>query len=241
MRCLSLFLGMMLLFPALVSAGQVETTYTLHVSLSAETDDLDAVITVIERRLAQSGYALATVATTDKNQIDIAIEGTVNHLLTISYNLVPLVTTPGLLEFVAFDFASEDGSCVVTTAQIEFYGKPFPCEDQTVYETVLAGEIIRDATANVSSYAPDQWEITFAMTDEGSEQFGAYTESHIGELLGIVVDGTVISTPTIQSRISGEGMITGQFTQQEAQRLADVLNSGALPGLVELVEIRIVK
>ena len=55
---------------------------------------------------------------------------------------------------------------------------------------------------------------------EGARKFGTATEQNIGRQLAIVLDGRVTSAPTIQSRISDEGQISGSFTQQEAQDLS---------------------
>ena len=54
-----------------------------------------------------------------------------------------------------------------------------------------------------------------------------------------MLDGTVISAPVVQQRISGgEAQITGSFTTEEANRLAIMLRAGALPVSVEILENR---
>jgi protein-export membrane protein SecD len=72
--------------------------------------------------------------------------------------------------------------------------------------------------------------VVFTLTDVGRRLFGDYTTAHQGEILGIVLDGVVISTPTIGSAITtGQGMIEGQFTLDTARQLATQLRYGALP------------
>ena len=51
-----------------------------------------------------------------------------------------------------------------------------------------------------------------------------------------MLDNTIQSAPTIQSRISREGRITGRFTPEEARSLAIVLKAGALPAPVRVIE-----
>jgi preprotein translocase subunit SecD len=63
----------------------------------------------------------------------------------------------------------------------------------------------------------------------------------VGRRLAIVLDGKIQSAPNIQEKIPrGQGSITGSFTEEEAQNLAIVLRSGALPAPVNIVEERTV-
>lgn len=97
-----------------------------------------------------------------------------------------------------------------------------------VYHTVMTGAILQDATPDRDQIG--RWEIRFTLTAEGSRLFGEYTSAHIGQNLAIVLDKKVLSAPRIQSAITGgQGVITGNFTADEATRLADLLKYGALP------------
>lgn len=72
--------------------------------------------------------------------------------------------------------------------------------------------------------------ITFTLTDAGSKKFADYTSANIGKILSIVLDKTVLSSPRIQSAITGgNGQITGRFTLEEARSLvgADALRRAA--------------
>ncbi len=83
-------------------------------------------------------------------------------------------------------------------------------------------------------------EVQFQFNGEGSKKFGTLTGNNIEKQLAIVLDNTVQSAPTIQSRISRDGRITGQFTMDEARQLAIVLRAGALPAPVKIIEKRII-
>ena len=64
----------------------------------------------------------------------------------------------------------------------------------------------------------------------GAQKFGRVTTDNVGKRLAIVLDGKIISAPNINEPItSGNGMISGNFTFQEATDLALLLRSGALP------------
>ena len=87
----------------------------------------------------------------------------------------------------------------------------------------LTGDSIRSAV--VIHDAVGQPEIDFTLTSDGAEIFSDVTSKHLKERLGIVLDGQLISAPTIQSEIGANGQITGHFTEEEAQGLASALNN----------------
>lgn len=82
--------------------------------------------------------------------------------------------------------------------------------------------------------------IGFSLTPEGAPKFGQLTGSNVGRRLAIVLDNKVVSAPVINSQITDEGLIEGQFTQQQAADLALVLRSGALPASLTTLEERTV-
>jgi preprotein translocase subunit SecD len=77
--------------------------------------------------------------------------------------------------------------------------------------------------------------VGFYLNAEGAELFTRATEQHIGDRLAIVLDKTVSSAPTIQDRIGAEGIIHGRFTVQQAEDLALLLRSGALPASLRVI------
>ncbi len=79
-------------------------------------------------------------------------------------------------------------------------------------------------------------EVSFRFNTDGAQKFGKLTGSNLQKNLAIVLDNTIQSAPTIQSRISREGRITGRFTPEEARSLAIVLKAGALPAPVRVIE-----
>ena len=112
--------------------------------------------------------------------------------------------------------------------EIPLEGLGNPLLDNQPFETVMTGAGLQAAIAQ-----PDVqlggWFIQFELTPEGSQVFGPYTGQNVGQPMAIVLDGVVLSAPTIQAQLDTGGVITGQFTQEEAQTLALQLRSGALP------------
>src|SRR6185503_3035791 len=83
--------------------------------------------------------------------------------------------------------------------------------------------------------------VSFTLTSRGGTTFADVTGANVGRRLAIVLDNRVQSAPNIHERIPrGQGSITGSFTEEEAQNLAIVLRSGALPAPVHVVEERTV-
>ncbi len=78
--------------------------------------------------------------------------------------------------------------------------------------------------------------VSLQFDSEGKELFADLTREHVGELIGIFLDGQVISSPRVTEAITGgEAVITGDFTLEEAKLLAQRLNAGALPVPIELI------
>ncbi|MBI4178290.1 protein translocase subunit SecD [bacterium] len=83
--------------------------------------------------------------------------------------------------------------------------------------------------------------IAFNFNDAGATQFGEITSRNVNRRLAIILDGVVQSAPVIRSAIlGGHGVIEGRFTMEEAKDLAVVLNAGALPAEIRIIEERAV-
>ena len=83
-------------------------------------------------------------------------------------------------------------------------------------------------------------DVKFTLTGEGGRRFAAFTGSHVGERLAVVLDNKVMEVATIQEQIHDEGRITGSFTEQQTQDLSLTLRSGALPAGIKYLEERTV-
>jgi SecD/SecF fusion protein len=91
-------------------------------------------------------------------------------------------------------------------------------------ESGLSGDIIENAMAVRGNMGEPQ--IEFRLKSEGAKRFGEVTKNNIGQRLAIVLDGELYSAPVIQSAIeTGSGEITGHFTVEQAQELANVLQN----------------
>jgi preprotein translocase subunit SecD len=93
---------------------------------------------------------------------------------------------------------------------------------------VVRGPDIRDARAQ-QGQLPNSWETNFVLSQDAAKRFGKFTGANIGNRLAIVLDGKALSAPRIDAQIFDNGVIQGNFTQQEAADLALNLKAGSLP------------
>jgi preprotein translocase subunit SecD len=102
---------------------------------------------------------------------------------------------------------------------------------------VVSGEDLTNAKGDFDQNGRPA--VAFQFDARGARAFGDYTAQNIGAPFAIVLDGKVISAPVIQSHIpGGSGIITGNFTVEEANRLAVLLSAGALPASMTFLEER---
>ncbi len=92
-------------------------------------------------------------------------------------------------------------------------------------EQGLTGEYVRSTDVSLNPMTGEPI-ILFSLTAEGARIFADVTTKMVGQRLGIVLDGEVISAPNIQTPITGgSGQITGNFDQKEAIDLASALDN----------------
>jgi len=105
--------------------------------------------------------------------------------------------------------------------------------------SAVAGHDLREARVGRDPNT-NRPEVEFVLTGEGGRRFSNFTGSHINDFLAVVMDNKVMEVARIQSEISDQGRITGNFTDQQARDLALILNSGALPAGIKYLEERTV-
>jgi preprotein translocase subunit SecD len=81
--------------------------------------------------------------------------------------------------------------------------------------------------------------VSFRFDSRGARIFGRITQENTNKRFAVVLDGHVITAPNINEPIlGGSGQISGNFTPESAKELADLLNAGALPAPLKIVEQR---
>ena len=105
--------------------------------------------------------------------------------------------------------------------------------------TVMTGTDLKNAQAAMNQNNQNVVDLEFS--DEGSKKFADLTMQNVGRTIAILLDGEVLTDPVVREPIlGGRAEISGQRTLEEAQRLAVLLRSGALPVKVNIIETRTV-
>ncbi|MDD3031404.1 MAG: protein translocase subunit SecD [Atribacterota bacterium] len=134
-----------------------------------------------------------------------------------------------LVQLPGMDDPQEAENLIGKTALLEF-------KDESG-ETLLTGAHLKNASSSFDRFGRPNVVIEF--DEEGAKLFEQATMINVGRILAITLDGQEISSPVVEEPIpSGEASIVGQFSVEEAQRLALLLRSGALPVEVQILENR---
>lgn len=202
---------------------------------------ISAAKTIVENRVNGLGVAEAVVQEQGDDRIIVELPGVNNPEQAIE-----TLRSTGQLEFIDPEGALLSQGMVINTTNRPTAVSEALSADQAdpsvapygdrVFNTVMTGEILRSAVATQDQF--NQWQINFQLTSDGSNQFFDYTSTHIGQPLAIVLDGIVLSAPTVQAAIRDEGVISGQFSREEAESLAVQMRYGALPVPLKVVDIR---
>jgi preprotein translocase subunit SecD len=95
----------------------------------------------------------------------------------------------------------------------------------------IQGAVVETANAAAPNGA---WEVDLTLNDSGAIKWDAMAEKYFEQRIAIVLDGEVVSAPSINAkRFGGRAQITGEFDEKEAKGLATALKFGSLPVTLE--------
>jgi len=151
-------------------------------------------------------------------------------------SVLKALTAPGYLEFADFgdNRTLQSGQSVLTSGGLARAGEA--ANGRTVYPTVIESADIASARA-VQNANSGAWQINLTMTADGAAKLGAFTKANTGKVLGVVLDGVILMAPTIQAWVADSVVISGNFSQTEAELLAVQLNSRPLPVALSVARI----
>ena len=107
----------------------------------------------------------------------------------------------------------------------------------------LSGDVVTSAKADVdhNRIGSAEPQVSMSMNQEGAQVWARLTKESIGRSIAIVLDGVVYSAPNVNNEITGgNSSITGNFTIEEANDLANVLNSGKMETSVVIEQENVV-
>ncbi|HKY19693.1 MAG TPA: protein translocase subunit SecD [Vicinamibacterales bacterium] len=200
----------------------------------------------IERRVNELGVTEPSIAQQGFDQILVQLPG-----VTDVDRAKEIIGSPGMLELKLVeqgpaanrdDLLRSTGGVVPADMEIlSGNGSATDGGTGTLYYLVrrvaaVTGQNLRSARVQLDEN--NQPAVGFTLNPQGAATFAKVTGENIGRFLAIVLDKTVQSAPSINGRIAGDGQIAGGFTQEEAQDLALILRSGALPATLTYLEER---
>ncbi len=206
-------------------------------SITAES--MEVARTILENRTNALGVAENTIQVAGDRRIVGEFPGVQD-----SDAVLATIQQTGLLEFIdTGDVSLPEGLEVLT--DFSPGGTPIPAPEPledgsvpTVYRTIMTGADLKSVSV-VSGQLAGAYQIAFTLSDDGSRVFGVHTAANVGKYLTIVLDKKVISSPRIDSAITGgEGVITGNYTAESANAFAVQLRYGSLPIPLKIVETR---
>ncbi len=207
--------------------GGIHLVYKADISKVAKEEvgpSMETLKNVIEARINSDGRKESTVQTEGQDKLIVEIPGVSDTKEAIDLIGQTPVLTFSLIEEVATSTrVSATSTAMATTTE------------QILVPTLLTGKYIKTARVEYDG-TTNKPQIGIVFDSEGSKLFAEITKTNIGKQLAILLDGQVISAPTIQSEIlGGQAQISGTFSIQEANALSRSLKFGALPIPIELV------
>jgi len=193
------------------------------IDADAAKDAMNSVRDVIERRVNAFGVSEPLVQVSGNNRIIVELPG----VKDINEAIKLIGQTPFL------EFREENPTPPEVTPDAD--GNVTLEADDLFLPTELTGKQLKRATL---AFDPNTGvpEVQLAFDAEGTKLFADLTARNVGKRIAILLDGQVLSAPTVQTSITnGIAVITGQFTVQEARELITRLNSGALPVPIKLI------
>ncbi len=189
---------------------------------------LDQAVEIVRRRVDETGTNEPNILKRGNNRILVELPGLedparIKSLLGKTANLTFQFVSSSEndafgIEMLKFD----DGSETIAVSK----------------RIILNGDNLVDAKPRMDTQN-NETIVSFSLDRVGAKKFGRATTENVGKQLAIILDGKIISAPSIREPIvGGSGQISGNFTFQSATDLALLLRSGALPAPMNIIEER---
>ncbi len=198
-----------------------------------QADAMQGIRDVIERRVNYFGVSEPLVQVSGKDRLIVELAG-----VSDVNQAIKLIGETPFLEFkeqapnaqqLIDDFNKKQAAGKAT--QLD----QLQLNDQVFVSTGLNGKHLKKAEL-IFDPKTGEPQVSLQLNDEGAKLFADITKRNLGKPVAIYLDGVPISVPTVQSVItSGNAVISGKFTPDEAKLLSTRLNSGALPVPIKLI------
>lgn len=207
-------------------SGNFEISFFNEEKLKIKQNLIRQSIEIIRRRVDENGTKEPTIISQGDNRILLQVPGIQNS--------AELKTIIGKTAKMTFHFLSENPIADNSIQLSDDKGRIYNIKK----EVILSGDLLVDANATFYEGKPA---VAFRFNSTGTRKFSQITKENIGKVFAIVLDNKVITAPIINTVINqGSGIISGNFTTQEANQTALLLRAGSLPAPLSIVEERTV-
>ena len=191
---------------------------------------------IVRRRIDAAGTREPSIQRQGDRRILIQVPG-----VGSAEELIQLIGTTAKLSFHLVENSTSDLTRAPGPGLVVYPDAEAPDAGYVVERrSLVSGEELDDAQPGFDSQTGEPV-VNFRFNNSGARKFGRATSENVGRPFAIVLDGEVITAPTIREPIlGGSGQISGRFTVEEATRLAILLRAGALPASITVLEQRTV-
>jgi SecD/SecF fusion protein len=211
---------------------------TTNLSGASKEDATDRAVEVIRNRIDQFGVREPSIQKQGVDEIVVQLPGVKDRERAID-----IIGKTAMLEFKLVSADTEKLKQAIAGTAPDGLELKYTQEDNEPMllekQAVLTGEALTDASVHFSQSEFNEPVVSLKFSAVGAKKFGEITAANVGKRLAIILDGKVQSAPRIKEAIpSGEAVITGRFTVEQAQDLALILRVGALPAPMYIEEER---
>ena len=215
--------------------NKIKVSFDEQEKRKIDNQTMDQSLEIIRRRVDEAGTREPTIQKQGSRRILIQVPG-----LGSAEELLQLIGRTAKLTFhpVIKNSVSCEKKPGITSIIVENFDDIDNCLELEK-KFVVSGSQLTNAQPSFDQN--NRPAVSFQFNPVGGRKFGEYTKNNIGNPFAIVLDKQVISAPIIQSYIpGGAGIITGNFSVDESNRLAILLRAGALPAEIQVLEQRTV-
>ena len=215
--------------------NKIKVSFDEQEKRKIDNQTMDQSLEIIRRRVDEAGTREPTIQKQGSRRILIQVPG-----LGSAEELLQLIGRTAKLTFhpVIKNSVSCEKKPVINSIIVENFDDKNNCLELEK-KFVVSGSQLTNAQPSFDQN--NRPAVSFQFNPVGGRKFGEYTKNNIGNPFAIVLDKQVISAPIIQSYIpGGAGIITGNFSVDESNRLSILLRAGALPAAIQVLEQRTV-
>ncbi len=205
--------------------GQYTLVMTEPAQRTLQKQVIDQSIEIIRRRVDETGTREPVIQAQGTDRVLVQLPGVEDP-----GHMKKLLGTTAKLTFHLLDETA--GATALSLPMLDDPTRKLPLQR----EALITGDRLLDSQPTMDQTGPA---VSFRFDAIGSRKFCEISTNNIGKPFAIVLDGAIISAPTIQGAIcGGSGVINGGFTVQQASDLSVLLRAGALPAPLKIIEER---